>query len=107
MRTSAEAAVGAMAHATKLTTADASAPAKAACQVMGHPLPVQPSETLPIHYGRTSRNSQLNRDTRPVFQFLFLFIVCVSVPSSGIGQTLSATRQAAALGRGRRPKGML
>jgi hypothetical protein len=36
-----------MDDAMKLTTADASAPAKAACHFIGHPLPVSLHATLP------------------------------------------------------------
>jgi hypothetical protein len=44
-----------MDDAMKLTTADASAPAKTTCHFIGHPLPVQSRATLQSYYGKTSR----------------------------------------------------
>jgi hypothetical protein len=47
----------AMDDAKKLTTADANAPAKAACHVMDYPLPVNRTRPCRGDCGKTSRTS--------------------------------------------------
>src|SRR5580704_14170414 len=68
MRTSADAIDGnAMDEVTKLTTADASAPAKAACHFMGYPLPVQRLRPYNAIMARVRERVKFNRAPHATF----------------------------------------
>jgi hypothetical protein len=64
--------------AIKLTTADASAPAKASCHFMDHPLPVQSHATLQRHYGEIQGYVKFIRKT--IAGFLLFLLHRASVP---------------------------
>src|ERR1700726_2730407 len=72
MRISADATEGAaMDDATKLTTADASAPAKATCHFMDHPLPF--NRTRPCSGIMARVRGQVKFNRKPILEFSALF----------------------------------
>src|SRR5580692_111490 len=105
MRISADAMEGAaMDDAKKLTTADASAPAKAACHFMDYPLPVNRTRPCRGIVARLRGEVKFNRKAIAEFS---AFSFCIAARfHTGTKRSPGAWRLLALL-RGRRQKGVL